>query len=339
MIKKYLFILLCLCIFGCGPRSSIGKITIPIAGEEITLVWVDGGSFIMGSSELIANSDEKPTHKIHIDGFWMTETPITNNQFAAFVNSTNYVTTAEKAPSLEEMMLQLPKGSPPIPDEFLVPGSLVFIAGRAAATSYSSIDWLKWSPNTNWKSPRLENPTLDGFGDHPVVHVSWYDATEFSLWSGMQLPTEAQWEYAAKLGNVTNTREMNIWRGIFPINNEPVDGHLKTNPVKYYKTNSIGLYDMAGNVWEWVRDWYRPNTYSMEGRSKNPVGPKSSFDPMEPSVPKRVTRGGSFLCSDQYCAGYRTTARMKSSPDTSLENTGFRCVMSKTQMEKILKIN
>ena len=134
MIKKYLFILLCLCIFGCGPRSSIGKITIPIAGEEITLVWVDGGSFIMGSSELIANSDEKPTHKIHIDGFWMTETPITNNQFAAFVNSTNYVTTAEKAPSLEEMMLQLPKGSPPIPDEFLVPGSLVFIAGRSAAT-------------------------------------------------------------------------------------------------------------------------------------------------------------------------------------------------------------
>ena len=337
MIKKYLFILMGLFIFGCNSSPSSDKITILIGDEEISLVWVDGGSFIMGSSELIANNDEKPSHRIHIDGFWMTETPITNNQFAAFVNSTNYVTTAEKAPSLKEMMSQLPKDTPPIPDEYLVPGSLIFIGGREAANPSSSINWWKWSPKTSWKNPRSENPTLDGIGDHPVVHVSWYDAIEFSLWSGMELPTEAQWEYAAKLGKVTNTREMNIWRGIFPINNNLDDGHLKTNPVKYYKPNSIGLYDMAGNVWEWVRDWYHPNTYSMEGRSKNPMGPKSSFDPMEPTVPKRVTRGGSFLCNDQYCAGYRTTARMKSSPDTSLENTGFRCVISKDQMENILK--
>jgi len=335
MLKFFLFLFLFL--FGCDSTPGLKKITIPIADQKITLVWVDGGSFMMGSSELIANNDEKPAHRVHIDGFWMTETPITNDQFSAFVKSTNYITTAEIAPSLEEIMSQLPENTPPPPKELLVPGSLIFKNSQVPATPSSSIDWWKWSPSTNWKNPHQEKSTLDDLGDHPVVHVSWYDATEFSLWSGMSLPTEAQWEYAAKLGKVTNRREMNIWHGTFPINNTLNDGYLKTNPVKQYKPNNIGLYDMAGNVWEWVRDWYHLNTYSMSDRKKNPKGAKSSYDPMEPTVPKRVTRGGSFLCNDQYCAGFRPTARMKTSPDTSLENTGFRCVMSQKQMEMKLE--
>ena len=132
---------------------------------------------------------------------------------------------------------------------------------------------------------------------------------------------------------------MNIWQGIFPISNDRDDGFVKTNTVKYYIPNDIGLYDMAGNVWEWVRDWYHPNTYLMKNHKKNPLGPNSSYDPLEPTVPKRVTRGGSFLCNDQYCAGYRPTARMKTSPDTSLEHTGFRCIMTEQQMNKFLEKN
>ena len=216
---------------------------------------------------------------------------------------------------------------------------LTFIQSDKPANPTSSIDWWQWSPQISWRNPRGRDSSTDNLGEHPVVHVSWYDAQEFSLWLNMKLPTEAQWEYAAKLGGVSNRREMNIWQGIFPISNDRDDGFVKTNPVKYYKPNDIGLYDMAGNVWEWVRDWYRPNTYLMKNHKKNPLGPNSSYDPLEPTVPKRVTRGGSFLCNDQYCAGYRPTARMKTSPDTSLEHTGFRCIMTEHQMNKFLEKN
>ncbi len=335
MLKKYLFLLLT--IFGCQSIPKIKKITIPMGEEEITLIWVSSGSFTMGSSAHMAKNDEKPPHKIYMDGFWMTETPITNNQFRAFINSTNYLTTAEVAPSLEDIMSQLPKGTTPPSIESLVPGSLIFTGSDVPAKSYSLIDWWKWSPNTNWKNPHQEVSKLEGLGDRPVVHVSWYDAIEFSVWSGMDLPTEAQWEYAAKLGEVKNNNEMNIWQGAFPTINKVKDGFSKTNPVKQFKPNNIGLYDMAGNVWEWVKDWYHPNAYSMFERKKNPIGPRSSYDPMEPTISKRVTRGGSFLCNDQYCAGYRPSARMKTSPDTSLENTGFRCVMSREQMQARIK--
>ena len=158
-------------------------------------------------------------------------------------------------------MSQLPKDTPPPPNELLVAGSLTFIQSDKPANPTSSIDWWQWSPQISWRNPRGRDSSIDNLGEHPVVHVSWYDAQEFSLWLNMKLPTEAQWEYAAKLGGVSNRREMNIWQGIFPISNDRDDGFVKTNPVKYYKPNDIGLYDMAGNVWEWVRDWYRPNTY------------------------------------------------------------------------------
>ena len=336
-MKKYLILIFL--VFGCDSKTKLKKVKVPIGYEEMTMIWVPGGSFMMGSNDKMARNDEKPTHKVQLDGFWISETPVTNNQFAAFVNITNYKTTAETPPSLEDIMSQLPKDTPPPPNELLVAGSLTFIQSDKPANPTSSIDWWQWSPQISWRNPRGRDSSIDNLGEHPVVHVSWYDAQEFSLWLNMKLPTEAQWEYAAKLGGVSNRREMNIWQGIFPISNDRDDGFVKTNPVKYYKPNNIGLYDMAGNVWEWVRDWYRPNTYSIQDQRKNPLGPNSSYDPFEPTVPKRVTRGGSFLCNDQYCAGYRPTARMKTSPDTSLEHTGFRCIMTEQQMNKYLKKN
>ena len=336
-MKKYLILIFL--VFGCDSKTKLKKVKVPIGYEEMTMIWVPGGSFMMGSNDKMARNDEKPTHKVQLDGFWISETPVTNNQFAAFVNITNYKTTAETPPSLEDIMSQLPKDTPPPPKELLVAGSLTFVQSDQPANPTSSIDWWQWSPQISWKNPRGKDSSIDNLGNHPVVHVSWYDAQEFSFWLNMELPTEAQWEYAAKLGGISNRREMNIWQGIFPISNNRDDGFVKTNPVKYYKPNNIGLYDMAGNVWEWVRDWYRPNTYSIQDQRKNPLGPNSSYDPFEPTVPKRVTRGGSFLCNDQYCAGYRPTARMKTSPDTSLEHTGFRCIMTEHQMNKFLEKN
>ena len=336
-MKKYLFLFII--VFGCNSNIKLKKVKVPFGNEEITMIWVPGGSFMMGSNDQMARNDEKPMHKVQLDGFWISETPVTNNQFSAFVKETNYTTTAEIPPALDDIMSQLPKDTPPLPNELLVAGSLTFIQSDKPANPTSSIDWWQWSPQISWRNPRGRDSSIDNLGEHPVVHVSWYDAQEFSLWLNMKLPTEAQWEYAAKLGGVSNRREMNIWQGIFPISNDRDDGFVKTNPVKYYKPNDIGLYDMAGNVWEWVRDWYHIDTYSMQGQRKNPLGPNSSYDPFEPTVPKRVTRGGSFLCNDQYCAGYRPTARMKTSPDTSLEHTGFRCIMTEEQMNNFLEKN
>ena len=260
-MKKYLFLFII--VFGCNSNIKLKKVKVPFGNEEITMIWVPGGSFMMGSNDQMARNDEKPMHKVQLDGFWISETPVTNNQFSAFVKETNYTTTAEIPPALDDIMSQLPKDTPPLPNELLVAGSLTFIQSDKPANPTSSIDWWQWSPQISWRNPRGRDSSIDNLGEHPVVHVSWYDAQEFSLWLNMKLPTEAQWEYAAKLGGVSNRREMNIWQGIFPISNDRDDGFVKTNPVKYYKPNDIGLYDMAGNVWEWVRDWYRPDTYLM----------------------------------------------------------------------------
>ncbi len=336
MFKKLIFILL---FVGCGSGPDIKRVSISVGDAEMAFVWVPGGSFKMGSNSAMAREDEQPVHTINLDGFWMAETPVTNGQFVAFVNQTYHKTTAEIAPTVEEIMAQVPPGTPPPSKEMLVPGSLTFINHPTPANSNSAVRWWQWSLNSDWRHPYGEKSSIDELIDHPVVQTSWFDALAFVEWAGMSLPTEAQWEYAAKKGGGANRREMNTWQGVFPVNNSKSDGYEKTNPVYAYKPNKIGLYDMAGNVWEWVADWYRPDTYSMKIRDKNPTGPFSSYDPAEPAVPKRVTRGGSFLCNDQYCAGYRPSARMRVSPDTSLEHTGFRVVMSEKQMAKFLNKN
>jgi Uncharacterized conserved protein len=303
------------------------------------MVWIPGGKFRMGSDR--GNPDEQPVHEVEVDGFWMDETEVTNDQFAAFVEATGYVTTAEKAPVLEEIMKQLPPGTPPPPKEMLVPASLVFSAPKGVSNLNDVSQWWTWKPGADWRHPGGPETSIEGRGNDPVVQVSYEDAVAYAKWAGKRLPTEAEWEWAARTSNPedpypwgsapidpeTTSQPANTWQGEFPVKNTAVDGYVDVAPVKSFPPNARGLYDMGGNVWEWCADWYRYDAYAASDRpAKNPKGPSDSLDPQEPYAPKRVLRGGSFLCNDSYCSGFRVTARMKNTPDTSSNHIGFRCV-------------
>jgi formylglycine-generating enzyme required for sulfatase activity len=281
---------------------------------------------------------------VRVRPFFMDRTEVTNAQFREFVAATGYVTTAERAPDVAELLRQLPPGTPPPPREQLVPGSLVFSPPPGATLDMHPHTWWRWVPGACWRQPEGPGSSIDGRADHPVVHVSYDDALAYAQWAGKRLPTEAEWEFAARGGLERapyvwgterepdpRTCPANVWEGEFPRENLLRDGFSSTAPVGSFPQNGYGLADMAGNVWEWCADWYRPDAYAQRARrgvSVDPTGPAASFDPDEPTVPKRVTRGGSFLCSDVYCCGFRPSARMKTSADTGLNNTGFRCVRS-----------
>lgn len=312
-------------------------------GEYAGMVWVPAGTFTMGAvdGDTGARSDERPRHLVSTEGFWMDETEVTNAQFKLFVKATGYKTTAERKPVWEEMKKQLPPGTPRPPDEVLVPGSLVFRQPGGPVPLDNPAYWWEWRPGASWRHPEGPGSTIDGRDNHPVVQVSWDDAVAYAKWAGKRLPTEAEWEWAARgglreaiyaWGNDPidqGAPRANTWQGNFPNENTRGDGFERAAPVKSYKPNGYGLYEISGNVWEWCQDWYRNDYYQTTNRPegvRNPTGPTSSFDPDEPTVPKRVQRGGSFLCHDSYCASYRVAARMKSSPDTGLLHSGFRCV-------------
>jgi len=304
------------------------------------MVWIEGGTFKMGSES--GFPDESPVHEVTVDGFWMDATEVTNRQFREFVEATGYVTTAEIAPKLEDIMKQVPPGTPPPPKEMLVPGSVVFRQPPTVHNLQDVSQWWTWQPGANWRHPTGPDSSIEGKDDYPVVQVSYEDALAYAKWAGKRLPTEAEWEYAARGGLVgkpyvwgdapidptSEKQPANTWQGQFPVKDTAKDGFAGLAPVKQFPPNNYGLYDMAGNVWEWCSDWYRPDTYRAEGRSgiRNPQGPDSSYDPQEPHAMKRVVRGGSFLCNDSYCSGFRPSARMKESFDTSTNHIGFRCV-------------
>jgi len=292
----------------------------------------------MGSKSSGGRNDEYPAHQVKLDGFWMDEKEVTNAQFAAFIKATGYQTMAERKPDWEELKKQLPEGTPKPAENLLVAASLTFTPPSQPVRLDNYAAWWSWTPGASWKHPQGPNSDIKGKDNYPVVQVSWEDAAAYAKWAGKRLPTEAEWEYAAKGGKdqkyawgdedvETGKPKANTWQGNFPNQDTAWDGFKGLAPTANFKPNAFGLYDMAGNVWEWVADWYTPDYYSQFKKTlaNNPKGPSRSFDPEEPNTTKKVTRGGSFMCNVSYCEGYRTTSRMKSSPDTGLENTGFRC--------------
>jgi formylglycine-generating enzyme required for sulfatase activity len=291
----------------------------------------------MGSAE--GPATERPAHRVRLSGFFLDETEVTNAQFRAFVAATGHVTMAEKSPDWEELRKQLPPDTPKPPADRLVPGSLVFAPPAAVASLDDASAWWRWTPGACWQHPEGPGSDLAGKDDHPVVHVAWADAAAYSMWAGKRLPTEAEWECAARGGLASKRftwgddaptegdgRRANIWQGTFPTRNAKADGWERTAPARSYPPNGYGLYDMAGNVWEWCSDWYRADAYAgRTGVTINSAGPLTFWDPAEPLAPKRVTRGGSFLCHVTYCESYRPAARRGTDADSSFSHTGFRC--------------
>lgn len=299
----------------------------PPADEPPGMVWVPGGKFWMGGEPQFA--DAQPVHLVYVDGFWMDRTEVTNGEFERFVEATNYVTVAERTPTAEE----IPGATP----EQLVAGSIVFQPPDEAVPLNDIRGWWDYLPGADWRHPEGPDSNLDGRQDHPVVHVCWEDAAAYARWAGKRLPTEAEWEFAAR-GGLDRKRYVwgnrapgkggwpaNIWQGNFPNQNTQADGFVRTAPVGSFEANGFGLYDMSGNVWEWCADWYRPDYYQVAAR-RNPRGPDDSYDPDEPGIAKRVQRGGSFLCSDQYCTAYRPGVRGKGEVKSAAAHLGFRCV-------------
>ncbi|MGI4750077.1 MAG: formylglycine-generating enzyme family protein [Janthinobacterium lividum] len=308
------------------------------------MVWVDGGTFLMGGDNDQAAEDEFPKHKVTVDGFWMDQTEVTNAQFAQFVKATNYQTTAERKPDWEQLKKQLPPGTPKPDAKLLVPASLVFVPTSHPVSLSDYSQWWAWVEGASWKHPEGPKSNLAGKEHYPVVQVSYEDALAYCKWAGKKLPTEAEWEYAAR-GRLQNKiypwgnepvnagkPKANTWQGNFPYKNSMQDKFYYTAPVKTFAPNDYHLYDMAGNVWEWCADYYNDTYYqslSQFTNSKNPKGPNKPHDPDEPLAVKRVVRGGSFLCNDSYCSGYRVSRRMKTSEDSGMEHLGFRCVQNK----------
>ena len=277
------------------------------------MVWIPGGEYSMGAADDEGLPDESPARNVHVKGFWMDVTEVTNAQFKKFVDATGYVTTAEKNVIWDELKKQLPAGTPKPHDSLLKASSLVFTPPAHAVPLDDVSQWWSWKRGANWKHPQGPESSINGKEDHPVVHISWFDAIAYCKWAGKRLPTEAEWEFAARGGKKqqkypwgnedpsVGKPKANTWQGDFPYQNTNADGYYASAPVHSYAPNSYGLYDMAGNVWEWCNDWYENSEL-------------------------KVVRGGSFMCNASYCKGYRVSARMKTSPDTGLEHTGFRCV-------------
>ena len=315
------------------------------------MAWIPPGVFLMGSDSKLAQPNERPTHSVKVHGFWMDVTHVTNDQFAEFVRQTGYVTTAQKKPDWDTIRVQLPPGTSKPPDHVLLPGAMVFVGTNGPVNLQDYSQWWQYVPGANWRHPQGDGSSIDGKGDHPVVQVSYEDVLAYAKWAGKRLPTEAEWEFAARGGLEQATfawgdelmpdgqLQANYWdtrQSQFPVVSPQAGGAANTMPAGTFPENGYGLYDMTGNAWQWVADWYRADYFVMQARSAakapidNPQGPTEAFDPSEPGVPvnapKRVIRGGSFLCNESYCLSYRPSARRSSDPYSPMSHLGFRLV-------------
>jgi formylglycine-generating enzyme required for sulfatase activity len=302
------------------------------------MVWIDGSEFLMGATkEEHGFAEEYPQHTVQVNGFWMDATEVTNAEFTDFVNATGYITTAERKPDWEMMKLQLPANTEKPPDSLLAPGALVFTPTQSEVSLNDASQWWQFVRGANWQHPEGPGSSIEGKENHPVVQVSWEDAMAYCKWAGKRLPTEAEWEWAAKGKNKNamyswGNRELsddflpaNTWQGNFPYSNLLQDKFYTTAPVKSFAPNENGLYDMSGNVWEWCADWMDANYYNtLSDKTVNPVGPADGGTTTHPH--QKVLKGGSFLCNASYCTGYRVARRSSNGWDTGSNHTGFRCV-------------
>ena len=328
-----------------GGKDFQETIVTPVPKEiniPIGMRYIPGGEFSMGGVDPVGMegggheemNDARPVHRVKLNPFYMDATVVTNKQFAAFVKATGYVTVAEKKPTHEEF--------PTAPLENLVAGSLVFTAPKEKVPLNDYLQWWAYVKGADWRHPTGPESNIVGKADYPVIQVCWEDAAAYAKWAGKRLPTEAEWEFAARgglagklyaWGNVLrpNGKWMaNIFEGSFPNKDAGTDGYVGIAPVKKFPANGYGLYDMAGNVWQWCNDWYRADYYNTLANNKvsdNPAGPASPYDPEEPGVNKKVQRGGSFLCTDQYCTRYMVGTRGKGDSRSASNHIGFRCVM------------
>jgi sulfatase modifying factor 1 len=324
MISRGALFLILFFAAGCSPDKK------PIEG----MVYIPGADFTMGTKEDNAYDHERPAHQVHVDGFYISETEVTNQQFKKFADATGYKTVAERKPTWDELKESLPPGTMPVPDSVLVPGSLVFYAPSHPVMLEDYSQWWRFIDGADWQHPEGPGSDLEGRWDHPVVHIAYEDAVAYCKWDGSRLPTEAEWELASLGGAYKNAEGKfisNTFQGSFPFYDLKEDGFERTSPVKTYPPNEYGLYDMIGNVWEWTSDLYDVNYYKSFGAgvANNPQGPSKAFDPNEPYAVKRVTKGGSFLCAEEYCSNYRPSARQGSSIDSGSSNIGFRVVREK----------
>jgi formylglycine-generating enzyme required for sulfatase activity len=340
--------LACALAAGCSRQEPAFRPTViapagPPDAAPAGMVWIPGGEFSMGCADprglpFGGNEpmvDARPIHRVRVDGFWMDATEVTNRQFAAFVAATGYTTIAERPPRAQDF-----PGADPAN---LVPGSIVFSPPEGPVPLDHHHRWWNYVPGADWRHPRGPESTIEGRDDDPVVHVACADAEAYATWAGKRLPTEAEWEFAARGGLAgaaypwgDDFRPQDRWmantfQGSFPARDLGLDGFAGIAPVKRFPANAFGLHDMSGNVWEWCSDWYRADTYAAPDRTTdavavNPQGPTSSRDPQEPNERKRVLRGGSFLCTEQYCSRYIVGTRGKGEISSGSSHLGFRCV-------------
>jgi formylglycine-generating enzyme required for sulfatase activity len=313
------------------------------------MVWIPGGEFSMGAQDasdmndvgMNATVDSRPIHRVYVDGFFMDRTDVTNAQFTRFVKATGYVTVAERKPRAEDY--------PGAKTEDLVAGSVVFAAPDHPVPLNNHLQWWTYVQGANWRHPLGPESSIAGKDDYPVLHIAYQDAEAYANWAKKRLPTEAEWEFAARGGlsgkpyvwgdefRMGGKWMANTHQGHFPDKDNGDDGYPGIAPVGKFPPNGYGLYDMAGNVWQWTSDWYRPDYYKQladqGGVARDPQGPDSAYDPAEPGHAKKVQRGGSFLCTDQYCSRYMVGTRGKGDTDTGTNHLGFRCVMTLPQWQ------